>query len=225
MQTNWKPGPADAFDGLDVARIGQVKTCLAPHDLHVLIYVRNPLGYMHSSYKQRIKMGTYRKSFGTFVSEQAGRLDYGALVDRWATVLGPERVHLRLFDKVKVDPGLEADFCGVIGADFEPLRDFVDKPANVSPPDLQIEMMRRINRLTWWAGDTQRRRGWPARLRAQVGRSGMKGHLVRAITGIGLPDALVSHAEIDRLRDLVSHWLDPFLDRYVAPEDRDLLRF
>ncbi|ARA94421.1 hypothetical protein AWN76_015510 [Rhodothermaceae bacterium RA] len=189
------------------------------------MYVRNPLDYMLSSYKQRVKMGTWAAPLRVYVEEFGGRINYLDLVERWASGLGQDRVHVRLFDQVKRDPGLEADFCQVIGVDFEPLRGFVDKPANVSPPDHQIEMMRRLNRLTWWATEEQRRFGWAAQMRRTLQKAGAKGALVRAITGIGLPDALVSHAEIDRIRDLVSHWLEPFLDRYVAPEDRDLLRF
>jgi hypothetical protein len=216
---------AEDFQNLTTEHIARIREYLDGYDLHMVAYVRNPLGYMISSYKQRVKMGTYAGTIRKYAREFAERLDYGVLINRWVKVLGSERVHVRIFDKVRKEPGLEVDFCRVIGADIEPLRAFVDKPANVSPSDKDVAIMRRINRQTWWTGEAQRRRGWPARLRAAVRRPGVKGALVRVAFGVGVPDTLVTHAEIDYLRDAIRERHEVFLERYVAPEDRDLLRF
>lgn len=216
---------AEGFENLTAAHIALIQDYLAGYKLHAVVYVRNPLGYMRSAYKQRIKMGTYAKPFGDYIREHLKKVDYGSLMDRWASALGPERIHLRLFDKAKKQAGLEADFCEAIGADFEALRSFVNGPANVSPNDREIAIMRRINWLVRRTDAKRRREGWPARLRKVVQRSEAKGALVRAILGISVPGTLVSHDDIDWLRDAIGSKHETFLERYVAPEDRDLLRF
>jgi len=216
---------SEEFHPLEASQIARIPDFLPGCDLHTILYLRNPLAYIRSAFKQRIKMGTYSGCFGAYIREQVSRVDYGALLRRWEVGLGIGRVHMRVFDKVKIDPGLEEDFCELIGANFEPLRTYRDRPANVSLGDRDIANMRRINWLTWWAGDARRRRGWPARLRAQVRRNGIRGWLVRSALSIGIPDDLVSKSDVDWFRRAIFDRHEAFLGRYIAPEDRDLLRF
>ena len=226
---NWNGDRAvissEEFHPLKEVGIAQIKKYLTDCDLHAIVYVRNPLSYARSAYKQRMKMGTYAGGFGTFIRDHVEHLDYGALLRRWEEGLGAGRVLLRIFDKAMKNPGLEKDFCEVIGADFEPLRSFVDRPANVSPSDRVIATMRRINRLTWWMSEGRRRRGWPSRLRAAVRRETRKGTLVRSVLSLGVSNSLVKPEDIDHLRDVIGERHEAFLERYVAPEDRDFLRF
>ncbi len=216
---------SEVFQSLDGRQVETVVGYLDGCEVQVIVYLRNPISYLISSYKQRIKMGTYASSFRTYLIENGARLDYGSLVGLWVTMLGRKKVHLRLFDKVKKNPGIEVDFCEIIGADFNSLRSFKGSPENVSPEDKEIAILRRINRLTWWMGEKQRRWGWPVRLRAQIRRGGVRAKLARSILGAGTTNSLVKPEDIDYLRDAISERHEAFLERYVAPEDRDYLRF
>lgn len=71
--------------------------------------------------------------------------DYLGLVSRWEQSDGVESVNIRIFDKVKKNPGLEASFTDTVGIDFEKVRAFVDSPANTSPPDDRVQVVRWIN--------------------------------------------------------------------------------
>ena len=216
---------SEDFSSIDNTHIEDIKNRLSGCDVRAVVYLRNPLALMKSSYKQRVGMGTYSKGFSHFCREHVGELDYGELLGRWITALGEERVHVRFFDKLTKRYDLEADFCKVIGIDFQSVRSFLDGPLNVSPTDRTVIIMRRLNRLLWWTGDTRRRGGWPAVVRAQVRRQGIRGKLVRSIFGIRLVEKIASQEDVDWLRTAISLSHEAFLELYVEPEDRGLLRF
>lgn len=143
---------AEGFEGegLGQGRVGrrqiqQITGYLSPHPIHVIVYLRPPLRFLESVYKKRVAMGTSYRSFPQFVKKMIPRCDYGALVSRWEQVEGIRSVDIRLFDKVKRNPGLEADFADAIGASFQELRPFVGDPVNTSPSDDCVQVARWIN--------------------------------------------------------------------------------
>lgn len=211
---------AEGLGTLNSDGIRTVRNYLAPNKVRVLVYLRKPMDFAISTYKQRVKTGTCASTFPHFLSQCRAAVEYGPLVRRWEEVFGPENIELRLYDRVHQDPGLAADFCRAIGADFEVVRPFIPEAINVSPSDPEIRAMRLINRLTWWAGEQTRRSGWPAWLRAQVRRGGIRGGLSRFLLGGGAWRKFGGAEDLAFLRKILTDEHDEFLNQWVAPADR-----
>ena len=67
---------AEGFEGCAPEDIRRVVSHLAPHPIHVVVYLWPPAHFLRSAYKQRVKMGTYSDSFVRFVKEMIPRCNY-----------------------------------------------------------------------------------------------------------------------------------------------------
>ena len=221
---------AEGFEGegLGQGRVGkrqiqQITEYLSPYPLHVVVYLRPPLRFLASAYKKRVAMGTSYRRFADFVRKMIPRCDYGALVARWEQVEGVRSVDIRLFDKVKRNPGLEADFADAIGASFQELRSFVGDPANTSPPNDCVQVARWIN-LIGRAGSGSTWRTLVHRARRNVlGRRTPGKYLV----GLGAPfvrEHIVTEEAASVLRRSLGENHRQFLEEYVPEEDWGHLR-
>lgn len=138
---------AEGFCRFEDHHVAKIKPFLEDYDVIVVIYLRNPLDYLVSSYKQRVKMGVCHSSFQTFVREFAHECDYTQIVNRWVEAFGQDKVIVKSYDKAKEEPGLLADFMHVVLGNDER---YQYKPecfisANVSPSDEVVQVVRVIN--------------------------------------------------------------------------------
>ena len=136
---------AKGFDGLDTEGVRQVLGYMSPYPIHVIVYLRRPLQFLVSAYKQRVKNGSYYASFSHFVEEMVPKCDYLSLVSRWNQFDSVKSVDIKLFDKVRKEPGLEVSFGDAVDIDFEKVQSFVGPPVNTSPPVDLIQLVRWIN--------------------------------------------------------------------------------
>lgn len=122
-------------------------------DLRAVMYVRHPVAFLESAWKQQVKTGAYGQPLSRFVSERLDRADYLAYADHWQRHLGPGRLDVRVYEAAVAGPGLVGDFVTAIGmdatgADWAVPRDLI----NASPDDRTLRAIRLVTRLERRAG-------------------------------------------------------------------------
>ncbi len=136
-----------------VARFGRA---LAGRELHVVLTVRDVARQIPSSWQQALQSGR-DYGFDEFVAGVLSRQgpasrsfwpgqDVLAVVDRWARVVPPERIHVVTVPPAGSDPGLLLErFSGLLGVPVDRLDTEVDR-SNSSIGRVQGEVLRRVNR-------------------------------------------------------------------------------
>lgn len=211
---------AEGFGKCTSEEVQEVISHLVPYPLRVIVYLRPPLDFLRSAYKQRVKMGTYRGSFLQFVREMIPRCNYLDLVSRWEQFDRVESVDIRLFDKVKSNPGLEASFADAMGIDFEGVRSFFGAPTNTSPPDHLVRVARRINAVSTLGDQSKAWRTLAHRARRNVLHQRWPGRWLSRLLEPFLHDSLGTNRAVDVVREEIEDVHERFLDEYVDPDDR-----
>lgn len=138
---------SEVFTTCSSDQIRQIQAFLEGADITVLLYLRDPLEYMVSLYKQHITAWGDPRSFREFVKEKIHLCDYRALVRRWRQVLGPEQVIVQSFDECRESEGLEINVLEMLDVEPERYIQFLKQKANVSPTNEQVAVVRRINQM------------------------------------------------------------------------------
>jgi hypothetical protein len=206
---------AEGFEGCAPEDIRRIVSHLAPHPIHVVVYLRPPVHFLRSAYKQRVKMGTYSDSFVRFVKEMIPRCNYLDLVSRWEQFDGVESVDIRLFEKVKHDPGLESSFADAVGIDFEAVQSFVGSPANTSPPDDLVRVARWINAVGTLGDESETWRTLTNRARNNVLDQRWPGTWLARAARPFLRDSFVTDRATDAVRKELEEVHERFLRTYV----------
>lgn len=214
---------AEGFGKCTSEEIREVISHLDPYPLRVIVYLRPPIDFLQSAYGQRVKMGTYSGSFLQFVEEMMPRCNYLDLVSRWEQFGAVTSVDIRLFDKVKHDPGLEASFAETVGIDFEEVQSFVGAPANASPPDHLVQVARWINALGTLGKESEMWQTLTGRARRNVITRRWPGAWLAGATRLFLRDSFVTDRAVDVLREVLEEVHERFLKKYVDPADRSYL--
>ena len=213
----------EGFDHIRTQKIERVLEYLRPHPVRVLVYLRPPVQFLRSVYKQRVKGGKYGGSFVRFVKEMTPRCNYLDLVSRWKQFDEVESVDIRLFDKVKNDPGLEQSFANAVGIDFEKVQEFTGPPVNLSPSDDRVQIARWINAA---AGFGKKWKAWQAltsRARDNVLGPRWPGTWLATVMQPFLRSSLVTSQAVEVLREELEDAHRHFLNKYVDPDDRHYL--
>lgn len=98
---------AEGFWKCTTKEIHRIISHLNPHPIHIVVYLRPPTQFLRSNYKQIIKMGTYNRYFHKYVKDTFSRCNYLKLVSRWSQFDTVLSFNIRLFNKEKIDPGIE----------------------------------------------------------------------------------------------------------------------
>lgn len=108
---------SEEFDRLDEQQISDIAKHLAPFDVTVVLLLRNQVDLALSLYRQGAKQRKMPDvlEFCARLSENDPRFDFQALVHRWASIFGMERMIVQPYEDV-VD-GLIEGFCAMIGID------------------------------------------------------------------------------------------------------------
>jgi len=132
----------EGFWFLNEARIELIRETLAGYDAKVILYLRNPTGYLRSSYRQGVKQKGASHSCEEYLQgvRSQERMNYPALVERWARHF-PLRV--RAYEGVK--HAIERDFLIAIEAPLEQL-DISRRVVNPTPSDGAVTLMLLANR-------------------------------------------------------------------------------
>lgn len=209
----------EEFEGRTSEEIQRIVSHLEPHPIRVVVYLRSPVHYLRSQYKQLVKTGKYSASFVRFVEDMGSRCNYLGLVSRWEQFDEVESVDIRLFDKVKNDPGIEPSFADAVGVDFEEVRSFVGSPVNTSPRTSLVRMARWINvlRVLWEENETWRT--LTNRARRNVLSQRWPGTRLASLMEPFLRDSLVTDRAVDLVREEIGDVHERFLEEYVDPDD------
>ncbi|WP_456427871.1 hypothetical protein [Rhodocaloribacter sp.] len=199
--------------------------------VEVVVYVRKPIDYALSAYKQHLASNGHR-SLEEHLRDFAERCDYLSLVRRWEACAGVDAVRVRLYDKVRRSAGVEADFAEMIGVDFEPLAPFVGAPVNVSHADDVLQTIRAVNRTARNVEKYAKSRRIVAGIARRMRRAVYKKHYAGRVLVAAMRPWFASDAlrwEVDarvwrRWRDGVRERHRAFLEAYVDPEDRRYLK-
>lgn len=108
---------SEELDRLDEQQIEDIAKHLAPFDVTVVLLLRNQVDLALSLYRQGAKQREMPDvlEFCTRLSENDARFDFQALVHRWASIFGMERMIVRPYEDVA--DGLIEGFCALIGID------------------------------------------------------------------------------------------------------------
>ncbi len=215
---------AESFSSFQDQHVERLRRALRHVEVRVLVYVRNPLDFMASSFAQAVKSSRYPASFGDFIrlDERIARCNYAALMDRWVGVWGRDRVRLQIYDKVAAD--LLEDLMAQVPVPHAPIGEL--RRRNRTPPVHVVHLLRYVNRLEELGG----RVGIPSEIFSRIRRSlrekrGLGGPVRAWHKRISRGSRIYSPREVEYLRSAVEDWMEDFLDRYVAAEDRHYLAF
>lgn len=188
----------------DTDEVARIRHHLAGMDVRILICFRNQLDLMLSRYKQQIKSQKTSEGAREFFQTRLDYCDYRALVDRWVSEFGADRVDICCYERVCQEPGLIRDFVQRTGVSME-VPD-VERRANVSPDDRASLLLLSLNR------HPLVNRSWVGRrLRRHLMRMTKPGRTVGMIAAPFLPSALVSDEDQEWLRTQ----LQPLADAFV----------
>ncbi|MGQ0633582.1 MAG: hypothetical protein ACT4QC_03140 [Planctomycetaceae bacterium] len=220
---------AEGFEALDAPQVARVGGYLQGFEVTILVYLRNQWDFILSYFKQCVKSERrrYRHTLRQFLSENLARCDYAALIERWGSVFGKDRVVFRLFDKIKRQPGVEHDFLAQIGARglrFGEAEPSVSR-ANVSPSDDATRALRVFNTVETLLPHTRliskifkrtrhrliRRDDWTARCSAALARS--------------ITAPLYSPDDVEFVRNRVREYNGRFFPLLADPADALLFEF
>jgi hypothetical protein len=218
---------SEAFGSCSPEQIVRVRKYFADFDVKVLIYLRNQFDFMVSWYKECVKSTMYEYSFREFIPEHIYFCDYDRLLKKWIEVFGKEQVEIKLYDKLKRDPGLEIDLLHTLKLDPEKFTQYLFnfQKENVSPSDLKIALIKFINLLEDKLGS----RGYLRKiLHAIIPERIKQSFIFNKFTIIEkkfFHQIIYTEYELDLIRELTKEWKANFLEKYVSLEDRIYFNF
>lgn len=113
------------------------------YDVRILLYLRNPLKFLVSYYKQLVKRNIFRGSFHSFIRSPLSKYgDYLPLVSRWMSSFGKDRVVVRLYDEAKLGSGVVPDFFMQLQIEMQQLCSSSTPSLNISPTDGALRVIR-----------------------------------------------------------------------------------
>lgn len=209
---------AEGFDGCKEREIELLSNLLHSYSVRVIVYFRNPLGFLKSAFKQQVKMGTWKSPPKAFLMENVERCNYPQIIQRWQQWIGRENMVVRLFDKVVKTSDIITDFATAALIDA---RDFqqVDT-ANESPSNPVIGTLLRLNQVQQRLPRSRVVDYLFSRLRGNVQRGSAVGKWICRIPNRQLTENIFSRNEIAMVRDKSAEWNDALFGQYLADEDR-----
>jgi hypothetical protein len=137
--TAWLTTPGDkivsseAFQNLDPEILRDV---FPAGRTRVLVYLREPLDYLISSYAQTIQAQAARTPFVNYAA--SFRPDYARFLDRWAAVFGDDAIQARVYDRSVLCGGdIVHDFVEALGLPADQVR----FPAQAFNPSIGPELI------------------------------------------------------------------------------------
>lgn len=158
---------SEEFESCTHAQIQRIRDFFPHSTVRALVYLRDPVDYVISQYKQNISSSGETRSFRSFAEALIDRCDYSALVQRWEEGLG-EPVVVRSFETCREKEGLETSFLKAIGVDPQEYEPYMGEPVNISPSERCIHVTR-------WLNQFQSQRWVPERFLHRVRRSVLRG--------------------------------------------------
>lgn len=206
---------AESFSSAKSAAVEKIRSELdqfSPYEISVILYLREPLSYLKSSYKQHIKNGKYAESFPSFVESHIQEVDYRSLIDRWSDVFSDKNIDVRRFEEA-ARRGLVKDFALAAGVS-ENVLVVEEQRSNISPSDELISIVRylnvverSVNQLDWLNFIRCSDRGVFERVRRRLLRERPTIRILPSLIKVGIISQRVMHVEIpERLHQLIKSY-------------------
>jgi hypothetical protein len=136
---------SEIFSVATPEQIEQVRDEFKDHIVTALIYLRDPVNFMISLYKEQIKAHNESLSFRKFIRQQFSLVDYDELIKNWKTVFGDSNVILKNYDELNWGDQLIQNLLESLNLEnYSPEFSFLDK-ANVSPEEKTLIVIRHLN--------------------------------------------------------------------------------
>jgi len=197
---------SEEFESCTRVEIQKIRSFFPQSTVRALVYLRDPVDYIISQYKQNISTSGETRSFRSFAEALIDRCDYNALVQRWEEGLG-EPVIVRSFETCREGEGLEKSFLNAIGVDSQEYETFIRQPVNISPSERQVLVTKRLNRLQSLRWMPER---FLHRVRRSVLRGGWKGRVITRVVHKFLEGPLYTSEELKWLKSKTSNSVTSF---------------
>lgn len=109
-----------------------------------IVYIRNTVDFIESSYKTSVFYSGYSKSIGEFLQNQRSRLDTSSFVSK-LFFLSEEKLILKNYDTLKETNNLISDFLGSVNVECSAIDYDESVKENKSPPSEILEVIRFLN--------------------------------------------------------------------------------
>lgn len=137
---------SEDFGILEERDIVRLREYLRGFDVSVVIYLRNPIQYIRSAYKQQVcGRSKLTLDFLEFTQKNIHRCDYTTLIDHWGNVFGKGRITVRAYDAVISRATLERDFLDILGIKDMDSFEFSSSWTNKSVSDKTISLVIKLN--------------------------------------------------------------------------------
>lgn len=122
-----------------------VATRFAPGGTRVVVYIREQVDYLVSSYQQKVHATNYSESLHDYAAQVV--VNYDAFLTRWERVFGAGRVTVRPYSRARLRNGdIVADFAEVLGLDLTAGFERPGEDQNPSIGGALLELKRCLNR-------------------------------------------------------------------------------
>ena len=125
---------SEIFERTPPEGIEHLAKVLAPHEVRILVYVRNFADQKVSFYNQRTKSGANVLDFDTFFEREKFVRNGYENIERWSRVFGKESVRVAALDALSGDNALFKDALSMIGLSFDHIRGI--NPESVAPRNI-----------------------------------------------------------------------------------------
>ena len=216
---------SEAIGSCNKESIKLIKDYMRDFDVTIVIYLRNQLDFLLSSYKQRVKKSGYIQNFNEFIKERIKSKHHLKMIDRWAAIFGKECINIRLYDKVIASSGLMQDFFNIMELSGSIIQGMpLNDRQNVSPNDNTTILIRKLNTIinkinTMLAPRFELR---PIRHRPN---EKLSQYLTSIANIVILNQQVVSETDIDELRNALLPLDDKLLTQYISIDDLEYLKF
>ena len=105
---------SEMFAALGADQIARLRDLLPGLEVQVVLYLRRQDAWIEAWHAQVVKVGR-SIGFATTLAEEGHRLDYAALLARWAGVFGEDNLIIGVYEEAREAGGLWPDLFGRIG--------------------------------------------------------------------------------------------------------------
>lgn len=224
---------SEEFVFLNQKEILKLKDQLRNFKVYVIFYLRNPLDFLQSYYKELVKRNMYSGSFRRFLtSRQVDYVQFFSLIEKWSSVFSTSMIQVRSYDEAIRRGSVVEDFVSLfLKGDIAHFRE-LDTQLNVSPENGTIRFISRMNYIENWLKQMEASLGstlYLARgvgvLRRRIYPSSFINRLMYKLNLVFGHRSLYSEQDIVSLREFWWHTNGDLFEKYLPKTGRSHFRF
>lgn len=133
---------SEEFDSLDAGEIAALGARLAPYDVTPIIFIRNYVDLIESSFRTSVVHSNYVKDASAFASNQRTRLDFVGMIRDWSSIAVGGETLVMSYDDPAIGRDSIAVFLDAVGIKAELLPSQARSFQNESLPAYLCEIVR-----------------------------------------------------------------------------------